>query len=1039
MSAKTAGFVTCVIVAVLCAARGAASAAAFTISGSVISGPPGNSMPVADSTVTLYQAGVSSFGVTPVLQVTTKKTGKNRGKFTMQFRNKPAPGAVLYLVATGGNVGGVTNSAIKLVAMLGEAGPSPKEPFPHNLIQATVNELTTVAAAYVLSNYIDPPVPLYPNNCDHEYSICDISPAFLTSAIVSIPNLVDVNTGALGSVIDNGNNDPRRLDTLANALANCVRGNAGACTSLFDAANLPTASTDTFGAIVNINKSPANHVNSIFALGSTGPYLPILTAAPSDWTLALNFAGGGLNDPYGIAIDADGDVWVANFGGNSVTELNSAGVPSTSSPFTGLNSPFGIVVDSASNVWVTNNAGNSVSEITPAGVLVPPFSGGGLNAPKSFAVDEKGNFWIPNGDQIVPDESPAQREAPPLYGITELSASGNPVPQSPFTGGGLNSPSATAVDGFGNIWAANCGSLCSGTVPANGVALFDPNGVPVSPVTGFTVGGLQGSGAKQGIAADNSCHIWITNFAGSVSELTSVGVAVGLSPFTGGGINEPFGIAVDGSGSVWVANEGNNSISELNSSGTPLSPATGFIGVGVGLEKPQGIAISRSGDVWVTNSGGAVVTDFIGAATAVSTPLMPPKSKCVTPEALTTTSLASSANPSVFGQSVTFTASVTVSGTGSGTPTGNVTFFDDTTEIGSGTLNATGQATLIDTTLAVGTHSITATYGGDTNFIGSTSTALAQQVNAANTTTSLASSLPSSLFGQPVTFTATVIASAPGAGTPTGNVNFFDGATQIGTGNLNAGQATLIDTTLAVGTHSITATYGGDSNFNGSTSSALTQKVTDTTTTSLASSLNPSVFGQPVTFTATVTATGAGAGTPTGNVNFFDGATQIGTGTLNAAGKAALIDTTLTVGTHSITAVYAGDGNYTGSTSSALTQKVTDTTTTSLVSSLNPSLLGQLVTFTATVTASGAGAGTPTGNVTFFDGATQIGTGTLNAAGNATLNDSTLAFGTHSITAVYAGDGNYTGSTSSAVSQAVNLKSNLTIYMPVLEGPPPPD
>src|SRR5439155_1116337 len=152
--------------------------------------------------------------------------------------------------------------------------------------------------------------------------------------------------------------------------------------------------------------------------------------------------------------------------------------------------------------------------------------------------------------------------------------------------------------------------------------------------------------------------------------------------------------------------------------------------------------------------------------------------------------------------------------------------------------------------------------------------------------------------------------------------------------------------------------------------------------TTLSSSANPSVVGQTVTFTASVTGTVPGAGTPSGTVTFQDGATPLGTGTLDGAGRATLSSSALAAGTHAITAVYAGDTTFNGSTSGTVSQVVNKVdTTTALSSSANPSVVGQAVTFTASVTGTAPGAGTPSGTVTFQDGATPLGTGTLNGAG----------------------------------------------------------
>jgi uncharacterized delta-60 repeat protein len=383
----------------------------------------------------------------------------------------------------------------------------------------------------------------------------------------------------------------------------------------------------------------------------------------------------------------------------------------------------------------------------------------------------------------------------------------------------------------------------------------------------------------------------------------------------------------------------------------------------------------------------------------------------------TTTSVSSGANPSVFGQSVTFTATVAAVSPGAGTPTGTVTFLDGASSIGTGNLNGSGVATLSISALSVGNHTITASYGSDTNYNGSSGslTSNPQVVNKANTATAVASSKNPSILNQSVTFTATVSASAPGAGTPTGTVTFLDGGSSIGTGTLSSGVATLSTSALTVGNHTITTTYAGDGNFNGSAGSLtgnpqVVNKMP--TTTSLTSSPNPARFGQSVTFTATVVATPPGTGTPTGTVTFLDGGSSIGTGTLDASGVATLTTTTLTTGNHTMTASYGSDATFDVSTGSLTgnPQVVNKAdTTTALSSAANPSVFGQPVTFTATITATVPGAGTPTGTVTFLDGASTIGTGTL-SAGVATLTSSTLAVGNHTITTTYPGDGNFNSS-----------------------------
>jgi hypothetical protein len=189
----------------------------------------------------------------------------------------------------------------------------------------------------------------------------------------------------------------------------------------------------------------------------------------------------------------------------------------------------------------------------------------------------------------------------------------------------------------------------------------------------------------------------------------------------------------------------------------------------------------------------------------------------------------------------------------------------------------------------------------------------------AATVTTVSPSPNPGMFGQVVTITATV--STTPTGTPTGSVSFLDNGILLGTSTLGAGQATLSISSLAVGSHSITAQYSGDSNFALSNSAAKPLVITPrTTTTTLASSLNPAVGGQSVTFTVAVTMSAGGA--PTGTVTFFDGGTAIGTGTLDGSAAATLSTTSLSVASHSITASYGGDMNSATSASAALMETV---------------------------------------------------------------------------------------------------------------------
>jgi hypothetical protein len=302
----------------------------------------------------------------------------------------------------------------------------------------------------------------------------------------------------------------------------------------------------------------------------------------------------------------------------------------------------------------------------------------------------------------------------------------------------------------------------------------------------------------------------------------------------------------------------------------------------------------------------------------------------------------------------------------------------------------------------LGLHRITAVYTGDDL---SSTGVLTQRVGKGSTSTALSSSANPSIFGQEVSFTATV---SPVAAT--GTVQFkVDGDDIGGPVTIVAGIATSVPTTsfLSVGLHIVTAIYSGNDNFVGSIAELSQLVVKSDTATVVTSSVNPSVSGQPVGFTATVAPVAPGAGTPTGTVQFRVDGDSVGDPVVLVDGVAssALISD-LGVAGHTISADYSGDGNFVAS-SGTLTQTVDrSATTTVVVSSANPSVAGQGVTFTATVAPVAPGAGTPTGTVRFRVDGDSAGDPVALVAGRATYGPTTsLNPGARTIAADYSGDG----------------------------------
>ena len=279
----------------------------------------------------------------------------------------------------------------------------------------------------------------------------------------------------------------------------------------------------------------------------------------------------------------------------------------------------------------------------------------------------------------------------------------------------------------------------------------------------------------------------------------------------------------------------------------------------------------------------------------------------------TTTTLATALNPAVFGQLVTFTA--TVKSANPGIPTGTVTFKNGTVALGTVAL-VSGKATFMSNTLPAGSLVITVSYGGDANYSSNVSGAITEVVNRGSTTTALVTSLNPSLYQQAINLTA-VVKSATSV--PTGSVSFTSGGAVLGTVTLSGGQAKLSISSLAVGSHSITANYSGSSNNNGGSSTAVVEVVKPVpTSTTLVSSVNPGKKGAAVQFTASVSASGL---TPIGIVNFMDGGNKIATVNLSS-GKAVYTSFALAAGTHSITAEYLGNSVIAPSNSATITETI---------------------------------------------------------------------------------------------------------------------
>ena len=581
--------------------------AAIHVAGSI----HGGQQPVTGALIQIYTVGTTGLrsASTPLISTTlttsdgsgTANSNANAGNgnntlppgsFTLPSGSYSCsgatPGTQVYLTATGGNPGAGTNGNLSLVAALGSCANLLANA---NTTFLNVNEVTTVAAAYALAPFAASLTSIGASG----------SPTGLVNAFANAAALANNATGGAGGAgLPAGTIVPTaELNTLANIMAACVNSTgaaSSACTVLFGA----TSATDTYGAALAMAKAPgAAAITALYSLSSpAAPFQPTLSSTPKDFSVALSFtANGGLLTPYGIALDTSGNAWITNAGGSTVTELSPTGAVLATPTATGLAGPRGVAIDRAGNVWVANTLGNSVVKLTLTSGSVSgtgSFTAGSINTPVAIALDSQGNAFVAN-----------------LNGnsVTELNSTGAAQNGSPFTGGGnIILPSGIALDSTGNVYVTS----------AQGGAAKLSNTGTFSAV--YNDAALQGPMA---LTVDASSRVFVAGsttgsaIAGAISEFGATGASALATPVTSGS-TPASGIATDGT-STWVANSSTSGglVQLVYGSATTSSPAGGF----GALSTPVGVAVDGSGSVWTTNTGNNTVSQFIGLAAPVVTPI----------------------------------------------------------------------------------------------------------------------------------------------------------------------------------------------------------------------------------------------------------------------------------------------------------------------------------------------------------------------------------------------------------------------------------
>jgi sugar lactone lactonase YvrE len=584
----------------------------------------------------------------------------------------------------------------------------------------------------------------------------------------------------------------------------------------------------------------------------------------------LSTLGGGFGKPYGpysVAVDGNGNVYVADYSNSAVKEIpfGCAWSNCVTTLDGGFVFPAGVAVDGSGNVFVADQGNGSVNLNQGNGTVMEiPLGctssacvttlGGGFNEPMGVAVDGSGNVYVADSNQ----SNSAVKEMPAGCASSSCVTT---------LGGGFWGPTGVAVDGSGNVYVADQGYSAVKEMPA---------GCASSSCVTKLGGGFV---YLTGVAVDGSGNVYIADAGNSaVKEMPAGCASSSCVTELGSGFSAPRGVAVDGSGNVVVGDTDNSAVKELNFFDPPsLTFKTTNPGA-TSSDSPQTVTIQNIGNQPLTLSKIALTNTQTGANFKIDS------------------SATTCSAPSTLAAGASCVVEVSFTPTTGGALTGTLTLTDNNLNV--------SKATQVISLSGTGTGAA-----------------------APTTTTTLKSSLNPSTVGQSVTFTATV-AAASGAATPAGTVQFSVNGKSAGAAvTLSAGKATYAISTLAVGKDSITAAYTPASGtaFTASTSTALSQVVNAAavgTTTTLKSSLNPSTVGQSVTFTATVAAA-SGTATPAGTVQFSVNGKSAGSAVALSGGKATYATSTLAVGKDSITAAYTpSSGTFIASTASALSQVV---------------------------------------------------------------------------------------------------------------------
>lgn len=584
----------------------------------------GGQSPISGAEIFLFAAGTSGYGSAATSLIKSTGTGVAQetispfagdyyvttdanGNFSLNGDYTCTAGQQVYMVAYSGNPGngngvGSDNTTIMQMAALGQCPASGT--MAAQVPYLVVNEISTVAFAYAMSAYGSSATNIgAPNTTEGQ--------AGIANAMNNVFNIVNIAYGQSPTTANfnaNGIVPQSKIYTLANILGACVNtkgpgkgqgsGNKNACNYLFQYTN---NTTDEASAIFYIAHNPTSNVSNLYGLQPAAPvFSPSLSTAPTDWTVPIVYQNAvstftianntTVSGPFNIAFDANGNAWIGDRA-RGVVKMSPQGAVST------FNLNFGMIkgvsVSPSGNIWAVDYSNNAMYIMDTTGHLNTTITSG-LNGPDAVAFDSSGNAYVTNetGNSV----SVYNPSGTLLHGPTAFSS--------------VSTPGFIAVDTSGNAWIPSTSSS------------------NVGELTGQTnANNISAGGGSYAVILDASNNPWLGDFSNSRLDEITTSTFLGITFYntathTGGGLNGPYHLAFDGSGNIWVGNEGASVVSGWSTSSSAWLASSGFTTGTTG----QNVAAvpDISGNLWVANTDGSI-TQILGLATPTYAPLLPGK------------------------------------------------------------------------------------------------------------------------------------------------------------------------------------------------------------------------------------------------------------------------------------------------------------------------------------------------------------------------------------------------------------------------------